>query len=156
MELLFHSPLDFNTVIATKFCTWHDSCAVMAYAKICCNLMAGNGITVRRSFHRIRISGQKLLVERARASWWPGKVKSQGISRLGIYLVHKKYFIACIRWTKSFITNFHMYKFATIKWAFTLVSGSGDRVDMYVQYVLFISWVTVVLIVYIEELHIYM
>ena len=26
MEILFHSHLDFNTVIATKFCTCHDSC----------------------------------------------------------------------------------------------------------------------------------
>ena len=34
MEISFHSHLDANTVIATKFCTWHDSCAVMACAKI--------------------------------------------------------------------------------------------------------------------------
>ena len=53
MEISFHSHLDSNTVIATKFCTWHGSCAVVACAKICCDLMASNGITVRRSFHRI-------------------------------------------------------------------------------------------------------
>ena len=28
----FHSHLDSNTVIATNFCTWHDSCAVVACA----------------------------------------------------------------------------------------------------------------------------
>ena len=49
----FHFLLDFNTVIATNFCTWYDSCAVVACAKICCDLMAGNGITTRRIFHRI-------------------------------------------------------------------------------------------------------
>ena len=52
-------------MITTKFCTWHDSCSVMACAKICCDLMASNGITARRSFHRIWIAGKKSLVTRA-------------------------------------------------------------------------------------------
>ena len=39
MKLLFCSHLD-NKVIATKFCTWHDSCAVLRYSKIRCDLMA--------------------------------------------------------------------------------------------------------------------
>ena len=34
MEISFHSHLDSNTVIATKLCTWHDSCAVVACEKI--------------------------------------------------------------------------------------------------------------------------
>ena len=59
MQIPFHSHLDSNNVIATKFCTWHDSCAVVACAKICCDLMA------RRSFHRIWIAGKKSLVKRA-------------------------------------------------------------------------------------------
>ena len=61
----FHSPLNSNTVIATKFCTWHDSCAVVACAQICCNQMAGNRITARWSFHRIWIAGKKSLGKRA-------------------------------------------------------------------------------------------
>ena len=65
MEISFHSHLDSNTVIATKFCTWHDSCAVVACAKLCCDLMASNGIMARRSFHRIWIAGKKTLVKRA-------------------------------------------------------------------------------------------
>ena len=40
MEVSFYSHLDSNTVIATKFCTWHDSYAVVACAKICRDLMA--------------------------------------------------------------------------------------------------------------------
>ena len=40
MEISFHSHLDSNAMITTKFCTWHDSCAVVACAKICCDLMA--------------------------------------------------------------------------------------------------------------------
>ena len=51
-------------MIATKFCTWHYSCAVVACAKICCDLMANNGITA--SFHRIWIAGkEKSSVKRA-------------------------------------------------------------------------------------------
>ena len=65
MEIVFHSHIDSNTVIATKFCTWHDSCAVVACAKICRDRMASNGITARRSFHRIWIAGKKPLVKRA-------------------------------------------------------------------------------------------
>ena len=63
MEISFHSHLDSNTAIVTKFCTWHDSCAVVSCAKICCDLMVSNGITARRSFHRIRIAGKKSLVK---------------------------------------------------------------------------------------------
>ena len=33
MEVTFYSRLDCNIVIATKFCTWHDSCSVVASAK---------------------------------------------------------------------------------------------------------------------------
>ena len=34
MEISFHTHLDFNIVVATKFCTWHNSCAVVACAKM--------------------------------------------------------------------------------------------------------------------------
>ena len=47
MEISFHSHLDANTVIATKFCTCHDSCAVVTCAKICCDLMVSDGIMAR-------------------------------------------------------------------------------------------------------------
>ena len=48
MEILFHSHLDSNRVIATKVRTWHDSCAVVACVNFCCDLMASNEITARR------------------------------------------------------------------------------------------------------------
>ena len=64
MQISFHSHLDSNTVIATKFCTWHDSCAVVACAKICCDLMPGR----QRSYHKAKfpsnlICGQKTVSE---------------------------------------------------------------------------------------------
>ena len=34
MGISFHSHLQCNRVIATKFCTWHDNCVVVAYANI--------------------------------------------------------------------------------------------------------------------------
>ena len=58
IEISFHSHLDSDTVIATKFSTCHDSCAVLACAKNYCNLMASNGSTARRIFHRISIAGK--------------------------------------------------------------------------------------------------
>ena len=56
--ILFCSHLSFNG-IATKFCTCHGSCAVVACAKICCDLMDNNWITARGSFHRIWIVSKK-------------------------------------------------------------------------------------------------
>ena len=81
MEISFHSHLDSNTVIATKFCTWHDSCAVVACAKNCCDPMASNGVMARQSFHRIWIAGEQPLVKRA-----PGWLHSS--LRGTIYLFH--------------------------------------------------------------------
>ena len=75
MEISFHSHPETNWMIATIF-TWHDSCAVMACAKICRDLMASNGITARRIFHRIWIAGKKWLVKRA-----PRPLCGQCISR---------------------------------------------------------------------------
>ena len=44
----------------------HGTTAVLSWhAKMCCDLMASNGITARRSFHRIWIAGKKSLVKRA-------------------------------------------------------------------------------------------
>ena len=39
-----------SNMIATWLCTWHDSFAVMACAKFCCNLMTMNGITAKWKF----------------------------------------------------------------------------------------------------------
>ena len=62
MEISFCSHSDNNKVIATKFCT-----AVVAWAKICGDLMAINWITARRTFHRIWIASKKTF-----GKWAPG------------------------------------------------------------------------------------
>ena len=39
MEISFCSHPSCSTVIAVKFCTWHDSCAVVARAKFCSDII---------------------------------------------------------------------------------------------------------------------
>ena len=39
LEILFSSYANLNRVIATQFCKWHDSHAIMLSAKFCCNLV---------------------------------------------------------------------------------------------------------------------
>ena len=55
MDTSFYSHPNSNKVIAIKFCTCHDSCAVVPCAKFCCDLVTSDWITERRSFHRIWI-----------------------------------------------------------------------------------------------------
>ena len=57
-----------NALTASKFCTWHNSCAIVACAKICCDLMARNGITTRLISHLIWIAAKKSLVKRSPVS----------------------------------------------------------------------------------------
>ena len=65
MAISFHSHHDFDNVIPTKFCACGDSCAVVACAKNCCDLMASNGIMARRNLLRIWIADNDSLVKRA-------------------------------------------------------------------------------------------
>ena len=86
MEISLHFHLDSNKVITTKFCTWHDSCAVVACAQICCDLMASNGITARWSFHRIWIVSKKSLVK------WAPVCNSPCLLKWGnVYLIKMKF-----------------------------------------------------------------
>ena len=47
-----------------KFCTWHNSCAVMSCGNICGDLVATDSITAKSFFHWILITMEKLLVKR--------------------------------------------------------------------------------------------
>ena len=55
MEISFCSRPKPNEVIATRFCTWRDSCAVVACAKFCCDMIISNWITAKCICHRIWI-----------------------------------------------------------------------------------------------------
>ena len=50
-----------HQVIAIAFFTWHDRCAVVAYAKFCNDLSVRNGITVRLIFCRFNCDERLLL-----------------------------------------------------------------------------------------------
>ena len=62
-------------MIATKFCTWHDSCAVVACAKFCCDMITSNWITAKGNFHKIWNVTEMSLVKRVpvknKNSLWP-------------------------------------------------------------------------------------
>ena len=54
MEISFCSHLSYSKVIfAMKFCTWHDSCAVVECAKFCSDMMLYDGVTLKRISRRI-------------------------------------------------------------------------------------------------------
>ena len=55
MGSLLYSHVDSNQAIATKICTGHDSCVLVACATICCNPMTRISIKARRYFHRFEL-----------------------------------------------------------------------------------------------------
>ena len=63
MEISICSHPNNNIVIATIFGTWHDSWAVVACAKFCCDMITSNWITAKWNFHRIWIVMEKSLVK---------------------------------------------------------------------------------------------
>ena len=65
MEISFCSYFDSNKVIATKVCTWHDSCTVVSCAKVCCDLMACSWIIEKQYFYWGWNTSKRLLVK------WP-------------------------------------------------------------------------------------
>ena len=63
MEISFCSHPNTNKVIATIFGTWHDSWAVVACAKFCCDMVISNWKRAKWNFHRIWIVMEKSLVK---------------------------------------------------------------------------------------------
>ena len=51
--------------IATNFCKWHDSCAVLSCTTFCSNHCIRIEVRMKRNFHRIWIVMVKLLVKQA-------------------------------------------------------------------------------------------
>ena len=68
MEISFCSHPNTNKDITTIFGTWHDSWAVVACGKFCCNMVISNWITAKWNFHRIWIVMEKSLVKWARTT----------------------------------------------------------------------------------------
>ena len=52
-----------SKVIAIKFCTWHNSCTVVACAKFWRDMIAYNEVTLKPIFHQIWITIGKLFVK---------------------------------------------------------------------------------------------
>ena len=62
IEILFPSLTNSNTVMATKFCTWCDGCAVVVCTKFCWDVINSNGITGKWKSRRIWIAVEKSLI----------------------------------------------------------------------------------------------
>ena len=63
MDISFCSHPSCSEVIAMKFCTWHDSPAIMTCAKFCSNILPYNGVIRKLNSHRILITTEKSLVK---------------------------------------------------------------------------------------------
>ena len=63
LAILFCSNPNSNAVITTKFCTWHDSGAVVSCVKIRSDLIARKQIIAKGTLHRILDMSEKSLVK---------------------------------------------------------------------------------------------
>ena len=62
-DISFCSNSNSDDLVSTKFCTCYDSTAVVPCAKICGDIIARNGITMKWNFNGIWIAMQKLWVK---------------------------------------------------------------------------------------------
>ena len=90
--------LDSNTAIATKFCTWHGSCAVVACGKMCCDLMA---------FHRIWIAGKKIVSETGRC--WTNSRGTGDFDQMRIWRHCNVWVAVCFDMAKSIYFFINQY-----------------------------------------------
>ena len=65
MKVRFCSYQSYSEVIIMTFCTWYNSCAVVACAKFCSDIIAYNRVTLKPIFHWIWIMMEKSFVKRA-------------------------------------------------------------------------------------------
>ena len=63
MEILFCSHPSCSEVIAMKFCTWHDSSAVVACSEFSSDVITCNGVTLKPNVHQIWIMMEKIVGE---------------------------------------------------------------------------------------------
>ena len=63
MEISFHSHPSCCPVNAMKFCTWHDSCAIVACAKFYSNKIPYKGVTLKTILNQIGSTMEKLFVK---------------------------------------------------------------------------------------------
>ena len=90
IKISFYSPPRCSELIAMKFCTWHDSFAVVACGKFCSDMVPYDGITLKSIFIEIWITMENLFVKwapvpihptltlsRLLMAWWHNKPRHQ-------------------------------------------------------------------------------
>ena len=101
MNTLFCSHPNAKNVIITKFCTCHNSCAVVAHAKVCSDQIANDEIMAKNIFHQIWFMMEKLSVKWARKL----VLKYQQI-KYHIYKTSFKYIYCALQTITSCHNNF--------------------------------------------------
>ena len=65
-----YSDPNLQKMITSRFCTWHDSNAVVACTKTCSDLSTRNKVSAKRSFHEIWIVLEKTVCETNGSQGW--------------------------------------------------------------------------------------
>ena len=105
MEISFCSHPNTNKVIATIFGTWHDSWAVVACAKCCCDMIISSWIRAKWNFHHIWIVMEKSLVKWVPASVW---LRTSSSSCICLTFVRIRWWV--INWTLFSKAILHSHK----------------------------------------------
>ena len=63
IEILSYSHPSYREAFATVFCTWHDSCTIVARAELCSETMPYNGTTLKPISPRIWMTMGKIVRE---------------------------------------------------------------------------------------------
>ena len=83
MDILFCSHPSCSEVIAIKFCTWHDSCAVMACAKFVVVWYPTNGVILKPIFQRFEL-------------WWKNRSWNGTLCHINVEKWQKKQIHFCL------------------------------------------------------------
>ena len=89
--------------IATKFCTCHDSTAVVTCTKLCSDHCIRIEVTVKQNFHRIWIGMEKPLVKRGPVSYFTS-ILPMFIQFVGNYSTFCTYCITRKQWVYNFFS----------------------------------------------------
>ena len=109
----FHSALiQFinSEVITFELHTWHNSCADMACAKFCSDMVPYNAVTLKPIFHGIWITMEKSFVKQVpeiykTSSWWPDDTNSQGFVLIHNLMVCSALLLKCALCTVHYIIH---------------------------------------------------
>ena len=100
-----------HEMIATKFYTCHDGCAVMACEKFYSDIVPQHGVTLKPIFHRIWISRENSLVK-----WCSGPRTHCNLGAIQIFIKTFTPILICIRMLIPLYTDASVWDAVISKW----------------------------------------